>query len=466
MILVVLGVLAIVGGVACVILEERRRPEIMVLIVLMITVFDVLVYPDGGLEPPGILRPTLLGHDYRTADLVIAAALVARLVVRGFPRRITGPGLLWSAFFAFFLLAAPLGLANGHDSVLVLFQTKFVLEAGGMAILVAGVPVERFVSRSFIAKSAWIVGLASLAPILAAAAGRDVSLPLLADSGFASRLGADTATVLLSLGFVLLIVELCNAAPRFGVVGWCGILILSPILSGQRAALIGMVVALLCAFVVVNGRPWRRRSRARLTQLLPLVACLAIPVGAGAILNARTSSTSASIPLVSSITQSFTGTGKNQSADIRLRVWDTGRKLIEQRPLFGWGLGQDFNIFQNNGSEDPFTGGDFHNIAIDLGVTTGFAGIALFGLALLGSLWDSFTVWRGARDPAIAAVALASGILLTQLVAKGLFESVTQKYRLALIFGLFIGLVAGAARVRQAELAEAAEVASLESVWI
>ena len=85
---------------------------------------------------------------------------------------------------------------------------------------------------------------------------------------------------------------------------------------------------------------------------------------------------------------------------------------------------------------------------------------------MLGSLWDSFTVWRGARDPAIAAVALASGILLTQLVAKGLFESVTQKYRLALIFGLFIGLVAGAARVRQAELAEAAEVASLESVWI
>ncbi len=141
MIIAVLAVFAVIGVIACIILEERGRPEVIMVVVLAIVVFDVLVYPDGGNEPAGILRPTLFGHDYRTADLVIVLALVARLAVRGLPRRVTGMGLAWFAFFAMFLLAAPIGLANGHDSSLVIFQTKFVMEAGGMAIVMAGVPL-------------------------------------------------------------------------------------------------------------------------------------------------------------------------------------------------------------------------------------------------------------------------------------------------------------------------------------
>ncbi len=127
-------------------------------------VFDALVYPDGGAEPAGILRPTIMGHDYRTADLVIVLALLARLLARGLPRRVTGMGVAWFTFFVMFLIAAPIGLANGHDSTLVIFQTKFVLEAGGMAILMAGVPLARVTSPEFVGKAAWILGLASVVP--------------------------------------------------------------------------------------------------------------------------------------------------------------------------------------------------------------------------------------------------------------------------------------------------------------
>jgi O-antigen ligase len=238
---------------------------------------------------------------------------------------------------------------------------------------------------------------------------------------------------------------------------------IAAIVTGQRAALIGLAVTLACSLIVVVGRPWKRRSRARLSQLLPIVALLLIPLGTVAVLDARTSPTASSVPVVSSLTGSFTGVGKTQSANIRLRVWTLGRHLAEERPLFGWGLGQNFNIFQDNGSEDPFTGGDFHDIAIDLTVTTGLAGFGLFLIALGASLGSAFGTWRNARDSAYAAAALAAGIVLVQLVSKGLVESVTQKYRLALIFGLFVGVIAQAARSERSEIAEPQRS---EPVWI
>ncbi len=238
-----------------------------------------------------------------------------------------------------------------------------------------------------------------MAPIGAAFVNRSISLPVLPAAGFGGELGADTATVLLSLAFLLLLVELCHPAPRPGVCAWCGLMIISAIVSGQRAALIGLVVTLVCVLIVVVGRPWKRRSRARLSHLLPVIALLLIPLGTLAVLDARTTSSSSSVPVVSSITGSFTGVGKTQSANIRLRVWTLGRHLAEQRPLFGWGLGQNFNIFQDNGSEDPFTGGDFHDIAIDLTVTTGLAGFGLFLIALGSSLGSAFGTWRNAVTP-------------------------------------------------------------------
>ncbi len=81
---------------------------------------------------------------------------------------------------------------------------------------------------------------------------------------------------------------------------------------------------------------------------------------------------------------------------------------------------------------------------------------------MLATLWNSFITWRGARNPAIAAAALAAGIVLVQLVAKGLFESVTQKYRLALVFGLFVGVIAQA---RRSEIAERQRVEISENQW-
>ncbi len=460
MIIIALAVVAVLCVIACVIFEERGRPEIVVFVTLVVVVFDALVYPDGGTEPAGILRPTIFGHDYRAADLVIVLALLARLLVRGLPRRVTGPGLLWFAFFAMFTIGVPLGFANGHASVLVIFQEKFVLETGGMAILMAGVPLSSVTSPAFIGRAAWTLGLMSLVPILAAFAKHAISFPVLPQAGFGTSLGSDSATVLLSLAFLLLAVEVCHPTPRFGVMAWCGLMIVAGIVTGQRAALIGLVVTLACTLFVMSGRPWRRRSRVRLSQLLPVLALVAIPLGTIAIINARINPTSATVPVVSDLSGSFTGVGKTQSADIRLNLWSFGRHLAEERPAFGWGLGQDFSIFQANGSEVPLTGGDFHDIAIDLVVTTGVVGFALFSLALASSLWSAFVTWRRARSSAIAAVALASGILLVQLVSKGLFESITQQYRFTVILGMLIGIIA------QARNSEVAEAEFMESIWI
>ncbi len=442
MLAAVVGILALI---ACIVLEERGRPHVAVIAVLLVVVVDALVYPDQGAVPTGPFRVALGGQEIRVADAVILVALVARLLVRGLPRRVTGEGLIWLAFFGLFGFELFMGFANHHDSTLVIFQTKFILEAGGMAVLVAGVPAAIWTRRQMVIRAAWTIGLLSIVPIAVGAAGLDASVPLLAGSSL--KFSADAATLLVSIGVLLLMIEVCSEQPRPVVIGWCSLFIISPVVAAQRAAVIGMAAALVCLVVLMAGRVWHERSAVRLSHLLPLVALLVIPLGVMAIQGARTGSLATDYPLKSSIDKTFLATGKQQSADIRLVVWRQGRDLALERPVLGWGLGQDFNIYQNNGSEDPFTGGDYHNIAIDIAVTTGLTGLGLLIVAVCTSLWSAYATWHRASRSAIAALAAGSAIVMMELCTKGMFESIFQKFRLGILFGFAIGAILGV-RVR------------------
>ncbi len=169
------------------------------------------------------------------------------------------------------------------------------------------------------------------------------------------------------------------------------------------------------------------------------------PLAVLAIVSLRSGEPLSSLPFAENLQTTFASTQKAESADIRVSLWQEGRRLAEIDPFEGLGLGQKVSVFQDIGTNVPLEVGDFHNIFIDVAVRNGVPGLVLFLLASAGSIWACLQVWRRAVDAALAALAIASAIVFTELLVKGLFESVFQKYRLAVLIGFLIGLMSSVA---------------------
>ncbi len=281
MTLLLFAATGILTVIACVLLEERDRAHVIVLVIMCALVVDSLVYPSQGSVPVSLFRPNAGGGEIRFVDALIPAALVARLIVRGLPKRLTGQGLLWVAFFAVYGFGAVVGLANHQSSDLLVFQTKFVVHGGGMAILVAGIPAERWTRRDSVGIAAFVLGLLTLPVLLAAAAGATIPLPLPFLPGASWAISDRTPPRSLSRWRALLVlVELCsNRVLGPAVIAWCLLMLSAPFLSGQRAALIGLGVLVVCVIFVVAGRFWRRRSPLPRVAPLRRRRCRADPTG-------------------------------------------------------------------------------------------------------------------------------------------------------------------------------------------
>jgi len=249
--------------------------------------------------------------------------------------------------------------------------------------------------------------------------------------------------MLFTLGLIVLVSAACRDAPPGWVMVGGAAMAATPFVADQRAALVGMAPAVLVVAAAVGGLTWRRRSGVRLSALLPVVALLLVPLGV-AVLRAGTAGDGiGGLPLVARLSETFGSTQKQQSADIRLDLLRDGVDLIGERPLVGHGLGEPVQIV-----EDPTQGfesiGDIHNIVVDLGVRSGLPGVALFALACVVSGAAARRRWTQLASDAHAALVLAAGAALGGLLLKGMFETIFQKYRLAVLLGLLIGIVAAA----------------------
>ena len=91
-----------------------------------------------------------------------------------------------------------------------------------------------------------------------------------------------------------------------------------------------------------------------------------------------------------------------------------------------------------------------HNIGLDLLVRTGLVGLTLFVVALACTFVGGVRTWF-AHDvpPEVAAFALAAVASLAGLLAKGMVESLFEKYRLGVLMGLLTGILLSAASSRQ-----------------
>lgn len=443
----VLLVAGLAGLVLFIVLEERRRPDVAVLLAVGITVVDAILFPQQDGVPIGPFRPAIAGQDVRAVDVIIIVALAARVLVRGLPRRYTAEGVLWTCLFVWYALAGVMGLARHQPSELLLFQEKFVLETGGMAALVAGVPLDLLSRRALIDRVSIIGGAIAGTALLLAVSGVSVPLPIAPGAQIGS-IKPDAATMLFTLGVFVLVAGACRERlNRIALVGGA-VMACAPLVADQRAAIAGAMPVVIIVALAMNGRTWRRRSPVRIGGLVPMAALLLVPMAVLAANGAGAGEGAAAVPFVSRLEDTFGSQQKIQSADVRVGIYDQGRELFLERPILGHGLGQPIRI-HDFGSDLFIRIGDFHNVLIDLAVRTGVVGLGLYVAALATSLLAARRRWRDLVRHAHAALVLAAGAALAGLIAKGLFETVFQKFRLAVLLGLLIGVIAAAAHERR-----------------
>jgi O-antigen ligase len=210
--------------------------------------------------------------------------------------------------------------------------------------------------------------------------------------------------------------------------------------EGQRAAMIDALAALavLAAAVLL-----RQRFRTTPTELALLASGIAaivlVPVVVGSAVGGG-----GGVPLESAVSVAFTSTGKRLSAEARVNQLAAVRGEIDRHPILGWGLGKEYT-FYDPGPKVFVRTNLTHNILTDLLLRTGAFGLLLFVAAVVGTLAAGAGAWRAADSDLVAAVALAGTACIVGLLAKGLVESIFEKYRLAALLGLLAGATLQAA---------------------
>ena len=362
--------------------------------VVGLIVFESALYPDPFSVPTGIFHPGTGSLSFRLQDLVIPAALAARLIVRGGPRRIDAVTGWWLAFLAWLTTSAVIGIQLGNPFSQVTFEGKAILYIGGLLVLASGVPVEELLGARRLERLVrWsavyaaildamhlsritITSNVPLVPLDRSACGHRRGDGLRDARGRRDRDGVTSEEQRVSW--------LVAAVP----------LLVSAAVSKQRAAMLGVVVAL--GVLALAALVWRRRIRATPTELGLTVAAMACVLLVPFVIASAVGASKASVPLASSIKTALTDRSKQLSAASRVSQFDAVKHVIVQRPWFGWGLGKEYDFF-DPGLKQWLRTPLSHDIVTDLLLRTGVVGFLFFFTSVLITAVVGIDVWRRRR---------------------------------------------------------------------
>ncbi|MGH2839640.1 MAG: O-antigen ligase family protein [Solirubrobacteraceae bacterium] len=421
-------------------LERTGRGVVVVAVVLAIILAESLLYQSQNEIPPGLIHPEYRGFSFRLIDIVIPAALLARLIQRTRGRPVNTSVLLWVVFAVWLAAAGLLGAYEGNRLQLVAFHGKAIIYLG-VLVLAATVPLHEYLAKDRLERFLTGAACAALAFIALDVAGVGVTrdLPLLPLQDF-GVLGSDAATLFTSLGAVALALGLLAEQGGGRLLAVAVALLAAPAVADQRAAFIGLAVSL--AVVALAMAFSRRRVRVTPTEIglaaLAVAALLALSTTGEVITGGE-----GKLPLQDRLTTTFTSYEETLTTGDRLNQWREAWPLIEERPVFGWGLGKEY-FYYNKGYWRFDTLDMTHNIFFDLLLRSGLVGLGLFLLALGATGLAAMRGWSWHESDRAAAFALAAGAAVAGLVGKGMVESLFEKYRLAAALGLGIGVMLSA----------------------
>lgn len=445
-------------------LERAGRSVTTVLLLLWIIVVESALYENPNLVPNGLFHPGI-GADpipddeiidyaisFRLMDLIVPIAIGARLYAKGLPERVRGASIWMAAFLTWIIGSALVGFYNGNATGLITFELKIVVYLG-VAALAATVPAKAYVESKGLYRL--IYGSAVIAAALIVTDGLDqhyaLDIPLVPIPDIGS-VGADAASIFVAFGTLALTLAAFRPEQRLRLFAAAGALLTAPALAGQRAAILGLAVSL--AVLLLGLVATTRRLRATPTEFALLflmgLGLATLPPAAAL----ATGSPDARLLFAGSVEKTFTSQAKQQSEESRVNQWRKAGKLIEERPVTGWGLGKTYTHY-DPGHREFFTTNYTHNIIGDLLLRAGAIGVALFVLAMLLASLDGWLAWRRHTDDLAAALALASLAIIAGLLARGMVESLFEKFRLATLLGITLGIIGSVAvqpaRARQRE---------------
>jgi O-antigen ligase len=421
-------------------LERDGRPVVVIAFLLGLVIVEAAIYQSQNEIPTGLFHPEYESLSFRLLDIVIPAAILARLLQRRRTQPASTIVLLWVALLAWLAVAGLVGAYEGNPLKLVGFHGKAVIYLGAL-LLAADIPLRQYVAKGRLER--FLGWTAALALVLIATDIARISitadLPLLPLQDLGT-LGSDAATIFSGLGAVALAIGLFSAERRGRLLAAAVPLMAAPAVADQRAAFIALVLAL--ATVVAGMLLSRRRVRVTPTEVgLVLAAATAILLVSA--LPEILADRPVRLPLQGTLTTTFTSYEEVLTTRDRLNQWSAARPLIAERPILGWGLGKEYTYY------DPgflvFKQIDLtHNILGDLLLRTGAVGLALFLLALGSTSVALLRTWWVHPDDRAAAFALGVGALVVGLLGKGMAESIFEKYRLAVVLGLGFGTMIAA----------------------
>lgn len=450
--------IALVAGVILLVWfvqAERAGRATSLIFILGLLVVETALFGNQGEVPTGLLHPGTQPLTFRFVDEVIAVALAARLIGRGSPVRAGLGPLLWVAFLAWVASAGIVGTFGGNHVDLVTFEGKVILYIGVFAVA-AGVPAGRLLRDRGLVRLVSFSGV--LAAVLCVMDVTGVRIKVLLPGIGNATVGAidgDTATILVSIGIIALVLGACSEKGRLGLLLASGPLLLSPFLSLQRAAMVTLAVGLFVVVVLVPFS-WQRLRTTPTEVGLAAVVLLGILLSA-TLLNAAVKGKTAEVPLASRLTIALYSPGKQLSAQDRINQLVAVRPLIAEKPLLGWGLGKTYTYWEP-GYQRFLLVNITHNILTDVTLRMGLVGLILFLGATILSMRDGVRGWLRHRNQVGAALALACTAIVAGLLAKGMVESIFEKYRIATLLGVMLGMMRLLATSSKED--EAAEVTS------
>lgn len=420
-------------------LERDGRPVVVVAFLLGFVIVESALYQSQNEIPAGIFHPEYQSLSFRLLDIVIPAAILARLL-QGRRTLPFGTGLLWLALLAWLATAGVIGAYDGNPLRIVGFHGKVIIYLGAL-LLAAGVALEQYLVKGRLERFlAWTAGLALLliaTDVAGISITQDLPIVPLQELG---TLGSDLATIFTSLGALALAVALFAPERRGRLVASAVILLATPAVADQRAAFIALALSL--ATVAAGMLLSHRRVRVTPTEGTLAIAAVTAIVLISA-LPGLVGDQPVKLPLQDELTTTFASYEEVLTTRDRLNQWSAAGPLIEERPILGWGLGKQYTYY------DPgnlvFKQIDLtHNIFGDLLLRSGAVGLGLFLLALGFSAVGLLRAWWTQGDDRAAAFALGVGAVVAGLIGKGMAESIFEKYRLAVMLGLGIGVMIAA----------------------
>jgi O-antigen ligase len=446
-----LGLVALVGLFTWfrrLILDDRAI--VLALFLLGLLVVETVLY-DPIDVPYGLFHLHAGGFQFRTLDLLILLAIVARLTTR-VSRPLDATTFAWVLFGVWLTYEAVAGIRNGNPSSYVQYEYKTVLYLG--VAYAAGTarldrPQDQAAVRAFLTMCGGLAGL-----LLVTRLGHvdvAVHLPGLTGAAFGG-ISAISSTLFPMLGVFALATFLCTEPARYSLLVSALILFGTAVSPGQRASPLDLSVSLV-AFLLITPFGFRHL---RVTPVQFGIGALSVIFALGFAWFTRAAVTGVtSIPFSAQVNVILNGHVKHLSAEDRINQLKVARGLIGQHPIIGWGLGKTFEYYEV-GLKQLIPTYLSHNILTDLLVRTGVVGLVLFLAAFSLTLNDGLRMWRsGSITPGEAAVALATISILAGWFAHGMVESLFEHVRLTPAAFLFVGLLRGVLRRQNAMAREA-----------